>query len=522
MAVILALLAALHVAAAVVTTGSVSCRAPRAGCVFTPAIRRDQNAYGWFENTVAETGWSTFTGVANTAMPMSNTSYALGFLEGVLTADLIWPMYLNMRAPTFDALSPDTVRAMEDFVDHNTRWVQTMVASNPTSIYWQRVGSMYDQLAGLAAGYQSVVTNSSQNMTLHDFALLSAMADLDDIGPAVNASLRPHVDFSEQQAAAWMRRHGHCSSVVRFTAAMDDLLAAHNTWTTYSLMLRTFKYYTYSDATIAMSSYPGCLTSTDDFLQTSTKLVVMETTLPVFNGSIYSLIHPEAVFSWTRTLVATRLARNGSHWAALFGQYNSGTYNNAWLVVDYNKFTPGHPLKAGTLTLLEQLPGHIHSDDLTTYLWTGTFPSFNRAFFADTAALCGQTHVERSNPTYSYQGSTRSKIFRRDADSIDNINALQRIMRYNNYLADPFSHKDPSEAIAARYDLMAQDPEAGGAIDAKCTSSALVRDMRVMVVSGPTWDEQPVFEWTEQFQGTAHYGQPDRFQFPWVQMVSPA
>lgn len=40
-------------------------------------------------------------------------------------------------------------------------------------------------------------------------------------------------------------------------------------------------------------------------------------------------------------MVANRLATDGKSWSDIFQQYNSGTYNNQWMVVDYNKFKKG-------------------------------------------------------------------------------------------------------------------------------------------------------------------------------------
>ena len=56
-------------------------------------------------------------------------------------------------------------------------------------------------------------------------------------------------------------------------------------------------------------------------------------------------------------MIANRLASNGRVWTKLFARYNSGTYNNQWMVLNYNFFEPGRPIKAGLLWVLEQLPG---------------------------------------------------------------------------------------------------------------------------------------------------------------------
>ena len=62
--------------------------------------------------------------------------------------------------------------------------------------------------------------------------------------------------------------------------------------------------------------------------------------------------------SGIRSVVANRLASNGQAWCELFTDFNSGTYNNQWMIVDYNKFAPSKQLAAGAgvLHVLEQIP----------------------------------------------------------------------------------------------------------------------------------------------------------------------
>ena len=57
-----------------------------------------------------------------------------------------------------------------------------------------------------------------------------------------------------------------------------------------------------------------------------------------------------------RSLVANRLAKNGKEWSDIFSRFNSGTYNNQWMVVDYNQFKPGAELGTGVLYVAEQIP----------------------------------------------------------------------------------------------------------------------------------------------------------------------
>ena len=52
-------------------------------------------------------------------------------------------------------------------------------------------------------------------------------------------------------------------------------------------------------------------------------------------------IVPTSVFEWLRNVVANRLASNGQNWTEIFSQYNSGTYNNQFGILDYKQFKKG-------------------------------------------------------------------------------------------------------------------------------------------------------------------------------------
>ena len=77
----------------------------------------------------------------------------------------------------------------------------------------------------------------------------------------------------------------------------------------------------------------------------------------VFDASLYAQATSQAALSWQRARVANLLARSGAEWAELIARANSGTYNNQWIVVDLKRFAPGHELRPGTLTIVEQTPG---------------------------------------------------------------------------------------------------------------------------------------------------------------------
>lgn len=78
---------------------------------------------------------------------------------------------------------------------------------------------------------------------------------------------------------------------------------------------------------ITFSSYPGFLESLDDYYLTAPQqLVVIETSISLFNESLYLRVHPESVLSWQRTMVANRMSTSGQQWAEIYAKYQSGTY----------------------------------------------------------------------------------------------------------------------------------------------------------------------------------------------------
>eukprot|EP00928_Gymnodinium_smaydae_P040285 TRINITY_DN27340_c1_g3_i3.p1 TRINITY_DN27340_c1_g3~~TRINITY_DN27340_c1_g3_i3.p1 ORF type:complete len:541 (-),score=65.37 TRINITY_DN27340_c1_g3_i3:205-1827(-) len=356
---------------------------------------------------------------------------------------------------------------------------------------------------------------------------LNSFWDLDDIKKAVSLSHRANFEnMSVQALALWNRQHGHCSAVIKLLADGSDLYAGHNTWGPYYNMLRIFKRYEIGSKTpIAMSSYPGMLSSTDDFYQVG-DLAVIETTLPNYNNDIYELIKPETLLWWVRAMTANQLATSGPDWMDIFQKHNSGTYNNMWMVVDYSKFTPREPLREGLLTVGEQSPGYFHYEDQTMVLSYGYWPSYNAALYPETARRIKQDVMERTKGTrFSYQLVERAQIFRRDQSSITSDEGMQRLMRYNQFQTDPIAHGDSCSQIACRGDLAAEPSmrAAFGAIDAKYTSATLNRMGKAVIVSGPSHDDQAVFDWSvskDLAASTPHAGQPSRFNFGW-QVVGP-
>ena len=53
----------------------------------------------------------------------------------------------------------------------------------------------------------------------------------------------------------------------------------------------------------------------------------------------------------------------------------------------------------------------------------------------------------------SYQLAPRAEIFRRDVGTVVDMESFEYIMRYNDYLNDPYAMGNPWSAVCARGDL---------------------------------------------------------------------
>jgi hypothetical protein len=293
---------------------------------------------------------------------------------------------------------------------------------------------------------------------------------------------------------------------------------------------------------MSFSSYPGCLYSNDDFYSLSSGLLVTETTIGNHNSSLWSYVVPQTVPDWARNMIANRLAVDGASWCETFAQYNSGTYNNMFMVLDTNRFEPGAPLADGLLFVLEQMPGpYVVFADHTGYLRNQSYyASYNRIANPFLFEITNQTAMERIyGDHYSYEKTSRAQIFRRDHANVVDEASLRRIIRYNDFQKDPLSIQgcednvpSGSNAISERGDLT--DPNAvcgpGVAfqdemgIDAKYSSAmrAKTQPLSAMAQSGPTHDMQPAFSWLNTTLNTfeiSHLGHPETFNFDWVEMV---
>lgn len=87
--------------------------------------------------------------------------------------------------------------------------------------------------------------------------------------------------------------------------------------------------------------------------------------IDVYRPELLDYVTPQSLLSWTRSRVSNFLSDTGEAWAKHFSFEHSGTYVNQWMILDLTRFQPGRDPQPGFLTILEEVPGYIHAEDMT-------------------------------------------------------------------------------------------------------------------------------------------------------------
>lgn len=507
-------------------------------------FREDFVAWANFTDDIKTTGWAFLEITSSSEYNDSIQAYAAGAVEAGVTSQLIYKHWMNTLmgyCGPFKAQS-DYCDRLKTFISTNLQWVQDQIVKHPDSLYWYQVRLALLQLKGLEDSYNDELSFPVGSISFNPFGFLLFQmgGDLEDLESALNKS-------SETRPLG----SGSCSALIKLLSNNQDLLVSHDTWNTYQSMLRIIKKYNFPfrispsgkelipGATQAFSSYPGSIFSGDDFYILSSGLVTLETTIGNSNPALWNFVQPTGtVMEWIRNIVANRLAVTGKEWADWFSQYNSGTYNNQWMIVDYKRFAPGKAGAIGLFVVLEQIPGMVVYEDKTEELMkNGYWASYNIPYYANifNASGCNEL-VDKFGPWFSFDKNPRAQIFRRNHTMVTDIESMIRLMRYNNFKEDPLSKCEgcdpPSNGentISARSDL---NPANGtypfgalrqrqhGGTDMKLTSYQMFHEYGMMAVSGPTWDQVPPFQWsTSPYKDLLHMGHPDEWKFNPIKVI---
>ncbi|KFD57746.1 hypothetical protein M514_01416 [Trichuris suis] len=442
-----------------------------------------------FQNKIDSVGWAFLEIETNEALDNMHQAYVAGVLEGNLTRSLIEKHWKNTYA-SYCYNASQYCDDLFEYLNSNIAWMRSQSYEYSDQPFWNQVGTMLTQLAGLEDGYYDTI--GVPHMYFNHFGLLL---------------LQMSGDLMDLQRKFKRPKHLHS---VRFEGGVVPGFA------------------------ISMSSYPGVLLSIDDYYLTSAALAVTETTIGNDNVTSYDYITEYEVPSWIRVMAANRLSKTAKQWTEHFSQFSSGTYTNQWMIVDYKAVPTDltHFDYENVFYVLEEIPGFIVAEDMTRLLYTrGYWASYNIPYFQAIFNASNQpANVEKFGDWFTYEKNPRALIFKREWRSVNDMRSLIRLMRYNNFKVDPLSACNctppysAENAISARNDL--NDPKGQypfpalghrphGGTDVKATSIDLMKSLRFVAICGPTHDDLPPFQWSQSYWATKlpHYGHPDVFSF---------
>lgn len=493
-------------------------------------------AFAEYEESLETTGWDKLIISSSNSKNYTDfeKAYAMGYLEGVLTNKRIFDVFQNFYSMNFYYEKEGKMPFyLIDFFEKQRIWIQDSYLNHKNEIYWQTIWALQIQLEGLIDGYNSAAGPEKQ-ISYPEFQIMAADGDLPDLLYIDPNHRHKYEKMTAEELDQKMELNLHCSSLIKLAPDFSDIYFGHNTWTTYTSMIRIFKEYKYEfskipikSKTITFSSHPGTLSSNDDYFLTSANLAVMETTNPVFNTDLYDLIQPQSLLYWHRMQTANLLSDNGEEWVRIFSEFNSGTYNNQNIVLDLKKIdTVKGIIRDGTLWIAEQIPGKMVSEDVTNILKYGYWPSYNVPYFKEIRKISGVDKYIELHPelrvSYDYNHCYRANIMRRDQGKITNYEEFKSFLRYNDYKNDPFSLKNPKFSIASRNDLNLSQLNCTGAIDAKASSYQKVFNEKgsSSIIAGPSFgDYIPAFEWKDaNCLKDPRYkivGMPEKYDFVW-------
>lgn len=541
------------------------------GFLLTQSAQGKPLAWGTFSDTLQEMGWSSLAMKTSDAQdaPDGAKMYAAGVVEGYLTAQRMREFHHNSRKLL--EMVPENMDELPGLQRALSAMVTDLASSSKNVALLQGGGSSFDvqarlgflQTWGVRDGYQLAL---GEKLSMVDMFILNSDGVIDELltkyGKSAGASsfiqLRRRVrrvrganttvNRTQGTKVAASGRHrkrpsGHCTGLVRLAEDKSELYFGHTTWESFSEMTRIWKVYDFplqgvSGKKISFSSYPGCVSSTDDYYLMDNGLAITETTLSIPEDQQYD--YTSKVPDFLRIMAANRLSSSAEDWVQSMANSATSTYSSQWMVVDYKKFSAGTDLQDGTFFVLEQAPGVSHFEDMSSRLQRdGYWASFDRAYFDDVRAHTGDDNKQKESAQdnepamaelYSKDKTPRAQIARQTAHDVNSLEAMRKEMTRNKGTQEPVDEtalRVPRFAIAARDDLKDggghKDPDGSpdGGVDAKITSSCLFQNLMAEAISGPSHQDLPPFRWTaddgsETWPANPHEGLPNVANFDWV------
>ncbi|XP_020290295.1 putative phospholipase B-like lamina ancestor [Pseudomyrmex gracilis] len=472
-------------------------------------------ARAYYKTGISESGWSVIEIETSSKYPDSVQAYAAGLLEGSLTWQLIHRHWYNTVHAVCERRAGECRKLMR-FLRENTAIVRKRAEILAvTDSFWHMVRLFYIQLDGLEAGWRFAARRSRQEgvdeMDSEHFLWL-AMANLMDLEQiSTNNDFHSHCDHTKGMIIL--------KSLTR--EGLDPLIAiGHTTAAPYAKMLRLLKKYTFAyhtlpkkaapvpGRTVVMSSYPGALSSQDEFyliVRDNRELIVAGTVTAVAaNRSLWNSTNAkDQVMSPVRVMAANRLATDGRSWSRDMSAHNmTGAMAQQWVTLEPRE---------GFVHLVERsLSGtSARAIDITErFANSGVFWITGEACSRETNTP-GEANDEKED-----ENVTRSDLIVSLQKNITTVEQFEELMGGHSDEQPSIEDKDQAQILTYRGDLKKSASTPFGVIDAKIVLADGEGVASFDAISGPsTSASREPFSWSKSFPNVSHLGQPDVFDF---------
>ena len=492
--------------------------------------KNTSDAWAFWNNSIFDIGWYTMHVEGREGADKHRMLRCAGILEGYLSQHEIFLHFQLMR--DIHELGRDVPYTPEwkYWMEKNMNFTFQSTDAYKDSKYWQDINLTLTQFDGLIEGYnlrRSERKIDNETMSRLDFWFLEAECELYDVEMAL---VPPEKVTSPSNGE-------DCTGLIRILPDYSDIYFAQDTWSDFRDLHGELKEYHFPISEfkanrVLFSTRVGKLFSYDDFYVADSGLLVLETTMSIFNNDLYKIVVPESLLTWLRATRSMWHTDNGEDWTREFIKYNSGTLNNQYIILDQKKFKRYEKPDKDLLWMIEQYPGDYERRDLTDLLVkNGYFPSINVPFTERLYKKAGYPEkVESAGITgdfYSYYDCARYKILARESTRIKNFEDFKKLMTYNNYKRDPYSKSDPAQAIMSRYDLRRDGEPYGaakafGGLDSKCCKiTEFSTKLHFHAIASPTKDNNEPWEFGKPpFEDVKYEGLPKRWDFNWTTFES--
>lgn len=170
-----------------------------------------------FVNQINKTGWAELDLQTNADYADHIQAYFAGILEGFITANLVDDFRMNIELGKPNDESSETCQALKPFITDNLKYMKKNLHNG--SVYWQQIGLVLYQLAGLDAGYNAakgIQPPTEPHLNIHpcNSILLNMYPEVGDAMQIAKRSER--VEQSDHCSAIikWVPEHGEVVSIL--------------------------------------------------------------------------------------------------------------------------------------------------------------------------------------------------------------------------------------------------------------------------------------------------------------------